>query len=556
VGAWFVAVACAAGLLAMPACTPVERRPVTRIDAGGAGVDGDPAWTEDSVTTPSPLGNGRAVGSDQVATTTEPIATDHPSLPDGTPASLFSEVRVDTKAGKPNLAYVLPVDRAGTYVVRVYFSEVFAGYTGSNSRVQDVWVNGNLVENDLDVAAQAGGVHRGFARTYTVRTVDHQPAIQVEVGRVRQAPAIAAVELLSPPLDPIDRPGTWVASGAGPKLGEDAFTGLDGIMYRAGGQIFLGYQAIVSTTQHDRYDPRTGEWTSLPALPTPIDHVQGVAYQGRIWYVGGTTGGQGTGVPRGPTGQVTSYDPATGELTSHAPMPRPRGAGGTAAVDGRIYYFGGLVTPTNQTAQADVYHIATDTWSELPDLPVGKDHFKAAVIGTDIHLPGGRLGTAASAMARHDVFDTETGTYRTAAPLPVALGGAGLAVFDGKLIMAGGETRAPDAARREVFSYDPVTDSWTQLESMLAARHGLDLVPCGNGLFVTGGMAHFGATNVNGTGEVFTLDGSAPDCPLTAPLGVVARTGAPSVLDPARLPEVRRIAARIGPAGAGLFCSI
>ena len=71
-------------------------------------------------------------------------------------------------------------------------------------------------------------------------------------------------------------------------------------------------------------------------------------------------------------------------------MPRPRGAGGIAVFDGRIYYFGGLVSPTQTSAQADVYDIATDTWSQLPDLPVAKDHFKAAVIGTDIHLPGGR----------------------------------------------------------------------------------------------------------------------------------------------------------------------
>ena len=327
-------------------------------------------------------------------------------------------------------------------------------------------------------------------------------------------------------------------------------------MYRAGGQVFVSYQQIVSTTQHDRYDPRTGEWTALPPLPTAVDHMQAVADDGRVWYVGGTTGGAGTGVPRKATGQVTSYDPASGQLTSHTPMPRPRGAGGIAALDGRIYYFGGLVTPTQTSAQVDVYDIATDTWSALPDLPVAKDHFKAAVVGTDIHLPGGRPGLAALAMTRHDVFDTVSGAYRSAAPLPVPLGGAGLAVLDGKLIMVGGETRAPDAARSDVISYDPVADQWTALEPMTVARHGLDVVACGNAAYVSGGMSHFGATNVNDTVEAFTLDGSAPDCPLTAPPEAVARSGEPSELEPARLPEVRRIAARMGAAGAGLFCTI
>jgi hypothetical protein len=135
------------------------------------------------------------------------------------------------------------------------------------------------------------------------------------------------------------------------------------------------------------------------------------------------------------------------------------------------------------------------------------------------------------------------------------MGGSGLAVMDGKIVIAGGELRAPDAARRDVFSYDPVADAWTALEPMHIGRHGFDLVVCGNALYASGGMGNFGAANVQDTVEVFTLDDSAPDCPLAAPPDAVARSGEPSVLEPARLPEVRRVAARIG-AGAGLFCTI
>ena len=87
-------------------------------------------------------------------------------------------------------------------------------------------------------------------------------------------------------------------------------------------------------------------------------------------------------------------------------------------------------------------------------------------------------------------------------------------------------------------------------------RHGFDLVVCGNALYVTGGMGNFGAANVKDTVEAFTLDGSAPTArsphrPRRSPPGRRAeRAGA------GRLPEVRRVAARIGAAGAGLFCTI
>ena len=345
--------------------------PVTRIDAGGAGAVADPPWTVDSPTALSSLSNAKAVGADQVATTTSAVDTSSSSIPAGTPPGIFRDVRVDKGLAKPNLAYVLPVDRAGTYVVRVYFVEVFAGYIGTKSRVQDVFVNGALVDNDLDIAGRAGGPLKAFARTYTV-TADHQPAIQVEVGRVRQAPAIAAVELLRAGLEPIDRPGTWASAGAGPEAGR-------GRLHRARRLPVPGRRPDLRQVpggrldhQHDRYDPRTGEWTSLPPLPTAVDHVQGFAYQGLIWYVGGTTGGVGTGVPRGPTGQVTSYDPTTGEYTGARPCPDRGAPAASPSVDGRIYYFGGLISPTEQSPQADVYDIATDTWSELPDLPLAR----------------------------------------------------------------------------------------------------------------------------------------------------------------------------------------
>ena len=216
-----------------------------------------------------------------------------------------------------------------------------------------------------------------FARTYTVTTAASQPAIQVELRGCARPPAIAALELLAPPSEPIDLPGTWTDPvGRAPRLGEH------GLLVRRlplpGRRPDLRqYNQVVATTQHDRYDPRTGVWTSLRP-PEAVDHLQAVTHQGSPLVP--RRDDRWPGHRRGPrtSGQVVSYDPATGELTSHVPMPGQRGAGGIAVVDGRIYYFGGLVSPDQTSAQADVYDIATDTWTQLPDLPVAKDHFKAA----------------------------------------------------------------------------------------------------------------------------------------------------------------------------------
>ena len=91
---------------------------------------------------------------------------------------------------------------------------------------------------------------------------------------------------------------------------------------------------------------------------------------------GGRGGGQDLlrGRPRGVAGpasaQVYIYDPATNTFTQGAPMPRPRGAGGVAVHQGKIYYAGGL-SAGSAGSWFDVYDPATNTWTQLPNMPPG-----------------------------------------------------------------------------------------------------------------------------------------------------------------------------------------
>ena len=69
------------GAAGPPRLYSAPRVPVTRIDAGGAGQAGDPVWGTDSVAAPSPLGNARIVGVDQVASTTAAGRCQRPQHP-------------------------------------------------------------------------------------------------------------------------------------------------------------------------------------------------------------------------------------------------------------------------------------------------------------------------------------------------------------------------------------------------------------------------------------------------------------------------------------------
>ena len=107
---------------------------------------------------------------------------------------------------------------------------------------------------------------------------------------------------------------------------------------KAGGRFYLAWGR--NATQQEAYNPVTNTWKTLATpLPPQLDHIQGVAVGGKIYYIGGLIK-----YPSPETGTVWIYDPKTDTFSSAAPMPagRERGAGGVAVYDGKIYYAGGL----------------------------------------------------------------------------------------------------------------------------------------------------------------------------------------------------------------------
>ena len=125
--------------------------------------------------------------------------------------------------------------------------------------------------------------------------------------------------------------------------------------------------------------PADRPWTNVAPLPAEddLDHIQGVAVGGKIYYIGGLTSW-----PAPHVGTVYIYDPVDEHAsTQGAPMPaaRGRGAGGVAVHDGKIYYAGGL-HDGDAVNWFDVYDPEANTWPQLPDMPTARDHFHAVVL--------------------------------------------------------------------------------------------------------------------------------------------------------------------------------
>ena len=115
----------------------------------------------------------------------------------------------------------------------------------------------------------------------------------------------------------------------------------------------------------DEFDPQTGQWRELPDGPRVRDHFSAVVIEGRLYLVGGRnisyhepgnfTAFFGAVIP-----EVDFYDFQTGTWsTLLAKLDVPTAAGGLAALDGAIYYFGGETS--RQTAHAETHRTDPET---------------------------------------------------------------------------------------------------------------------------------------------------------------------------------------------------
>src|SRR5436190_2103288 len=93
------------------------------------------------------------------------------------------------------------------------------------------------------------------------------------------------------------------------------------------------------------FDATSGKWAKKKSMPEPAHHVMAAALNGKIYVFGGfvspTGAGQAAEGGWQPTNASWVYDPQSDAWTALAPMPTPRGAGSAVALSGKLYVIGG-----------------------------------------------------------------------------------------------------------------------------------------------------------------------------------------------------------------------
>ncbi|MGB7342221.1 MAG: malectin domain-containing carbohydrate-binding protein, partial [Phototrophicaceae bacterium] len=135
-------------------------------------------------------GNGFSVNTGSIST--QNTAGRDASVPDYAPQSLFTQERYDAPA-EPEMAWAFDVT-PGTYVVNLFMGNGFAGTSEIGERVFDISIEGQLVQNDLDLVSQFGHQVGGML-SYTVTVSDNSLDILFE--HVTENPLINAIEILT-----------------------------------------------------------------------------------------------------------------------------------------------------------------------------------------------------------------------------------------------------------------------------------------------------------------------------------------------------------------------
>ena len=244
------------------------------------------------------------------------------------------------------------------------------------------------------------------------------------------------------------------------------------------------------------YNISGNSWETGNPIPAALNHPNAVAYEEKIYVLGGLTGESGWPA----TSSAWVYTPANNYWATLAAMPEEvaRGSAASAAFNGTLFIAGGIPRSSGRTvATVSAYDISYNQWIDLPAaaarLPGARDHAAYAQVGSKFYVIGGRengVTAVKNTVFILDLANLEAGWKTSPAIMPTARGGLVAAAIGTKIYTFGGEGN-PAPNTRGVFNqtevYDTVTDSWSIQPAMKLPRHGTSAVAVGGKIYIPGG---------------------------------------------------------------------
>ena len=232
------------------------------------------------------------------------------------------------------------------------------------------------------------------------------------------------------------------------------------------------------------YDPSQDKWTTLPPLPVKRFGLGQV--NGELVAVGGRKKSSWT------TDKVYGYcEKSQKWKQTIPPMPTARDTLDLLVLQSALVAVGGCILSSSlcyeSTTAIEIFKPDTSQWYRTDPLPLACADVSLVAIGNTCYALGGPYRSKLTQALYASVDDllgnavpanrtTHSGSHKSAwnsLPSTPTFGPAA-AVLDGNLLAIGGEETSilREAAKREIYTYSPSTNSWIYISGLPAPRSG------------------------------------------------------------------------------------
>ncbi|CAN5815798.1 kelch repeat-containing protein [soil metagenome] len=271
----------------------------------------------------------------------------------------------------------------------------------------------------------------------------------------------------------------------------------------AGGRVLVvGGEDIASRTPMasvEVWDPKTGQFSQLPDLPTAVvGHTATLLQDGRVLVTGGGRYGA-SGIPTGEgvTDVAYTIDPTTGVATATAPMKHKRSQHFAVALgDGTVLIGGGadavVKDPPPALASAEIFDPKTGQFTDEATLLEGREMAQAVALDGDRVMVVSGINPLKGDLASTEIYDHKTHAF-TAGPALVDGGRIYHSVLhatDGRVLVLGGVQPGSGGATF-LDSVEVYEGNAFQLGPLLdKGRNSAPLVESSGRVFAFGGYAY------------------------------------------------------------------
>ncbi|MCL2110068.1 IPT/TIG domain-containing protein, partial [Microgenomates group bacterium] len=245
---------------------------------------------------------------------------------------------------------------------------------------------------------------------------------------------------------------------------------------------FFGGNTGGANTKATRYfDTQTNSFVNLCDYPetTALRYISAVTDGTDIYTISGYTGSVIVNA-------FYRYDVAANTYTRLTDI--PIGATGAVAAyyDGKIYVIGGS---TDNAIQ--IYNIASDTWDStsytMPN--VNLSNTSGTLDGSNLYIVGGHAANGGSYQNTFYKVDLDTLTVTSLANLPTAIALSQVFAVDGKIISVGGRTNTT-VIHNNTLVYDISTNQWSTVNvSGAQYKYLVAFATIGNAMYSFGGYS-------------------------------------------------------------------